>query len=109
MGEAGHRFHGVQGPDGKVYKSLMVDVFDGTILDVTMSNSPNSDLTRANLHNVMAQALAGATPVVYTDRGWHYNHHSWTASMAHAGWVQSRYRRRGALLIIPPVRGCSES
>ncbi|MCJ1716051.1 IS3 family transposase [Curtobacterium sp. VKM Ac-2922] len=76
----------------KLYLSAVMDLFDRRIIAYRTSTSPNLELTNGSLRDAFT-AEPGATPLVHSDQGVHYQHRSWRAVLAATGATQSMSRK----------------
>ncbi|WP_217483556.1 IS3 family transposase [Curtobacterium sp. Csp2] len=77
---------------GKLYLSAVLDLFDRRIIAYRTGTSPNLELTNGSLRDALT-AAPGATPLVHSDQGVHYQHRSWPSILAAAGATQSMSRK----------------
>ena len=58
---------------GKLWWSVVVDLFDGRLVAARWSLSPDAELANATLRDALASLPEGsAGPLVHSDRGCHY-------------------------------------
>lgn len=79
--------------DRKLYLSPILDLFDRQIISYTIGTSPNLELTNDSLRGALATLDNGQKPLVHSDQGFQYQHHSWRALLKHAGAIQSMSRK----------------
>ena len=77
----------------KLYLSPVMDLFDRQIIAYSVSTSPNLALTNSSLREALARLEPDQTPLVHSDQGFHYRHHSWRRLLAEAGATQSMSRK----------------
>lgn len=78
--------------DRKVFLSPVMDLFDRQIIAYRIGTAPTLELTHGSLRDAF-RAAPGATPLVHTDQGVHYQHRGWRAILTAAGAVQSMSRK----------------
>lgn len=78
--------------DRKVFLSPVMDLFDRQIIAFRCETSPTLNLTHGSLRDAF-RAAAGATPLVHTDQGVHYQHRAWRSILSVAGATQSMSRK----------------
>ncbi|MET9262906.1 IS3 family transposase [Amycolatopsis sp. NPDC004079] len=83
--------------DRKLYLSPIVDLFDRSVVAYSCGPSPSLELTHSSLRAAIATLPAGASPLVHSDQGFQYRHHSWRTLLADAGLTQSMSRRATCL------------
>lgn len=77
----------------KVYLSPVIDLFDGKVVSFAAGTSPSKALVAGMLARAAAAAPAGASPVLHSDRGWHYRTPDWVAACGAAGFRRSMSRK----------------
>ncbi|WP_375537630.1 IS3 family transposase [Curtobacterium sp. MCPF17_031] len=77
---------------GKLYLSAVLDLFDRRIIAHRTGTSPTLELTNGSLRDALT-AAPGATPMVHSDQGVHYQHRSWRGILTTAGALQSMSRK----------------
>lgn len=63
--------------DGKVYLSPMIDLYDGMPISVSAGTRPSMELVMMMLTDTLGQVPAGMTPIIHSDRGFHYRARAW--------------------------------
>lgn len=81
----------------KVYLSPIMDLFDRQIISYSLSQAPTTAFTNASLKQALATLGPGERPVVHSDQGFHYQHHSWQRMLAGRDAVQSMSRKGNCL------------
>lgn len=94
-------------PAGKVYLSPIVDCFDGLLVSWKIGLSPDASLVNTMLDDAISRLSPEEKPIVHSDRGIHYRWPGWIERMDNAGLTRSM-SKKDTLLIIQPVRECSE-
>lgn len=79
--------------DRKLYLSPVMDLFDRQIISYTLGSSPNLALTNTSLSKALTTLKDGEKPLVHSDQGFQYQHHSWRTLLSVAGAVQSMSRK----------------
>jgi putative transposase len=79
--------------DRKVYLSPVMDLFDRQIISYSVSTSPNLELTTSCLRDALATLDQGQAPLVHSDQGFQYQHHSWRHLLTTAGATPSMSRK----------------
>ena len=107
LGERGHDFS-AQAPNerwaaditqmgfagGKLWWSVVVDLFDGRLVAARWSLSPDAGLANATLRDALASLPEGAAgPLLHSDRGCHYQWPGWIALCDAAGVARSMSRK----------------
>lgn len=79
---------------GKMYLSVIVDLFDGRLVAARCSLSPDAELANSTLLDAVASLPEGAPgPLVHSDRGAHYQWPGWIAICEEAGVTRSMSRK----------------
>lgn len=81
----------------RVYLSPVMDLFDRQIIAWSVGVSPNLTLTLSALQGALATLPEGASPLIHSDQGMHYQHLSWQRTLTHAGATQSMSRKGNCL------------
>lgn len=81
----------------KVYLSPVMDLFDRQIIAWSVGLSPTVGLTTRALDDAIATLPVGATPVVHSDQGFHYQHISWQKRLVSVGARPSMSRKGNCL------------
>lgn len=76
----------------KLYLSPVMDLFDRQIIAHRIETAPTLELSHGSLRDAFL-ASPGATPMVHSDQGVHYQHRSWRNILAGAGATQSMSRK----------------
>ena len=106
LGERGHDFS-AQAPNerwgadltqmgvagGKLWWSVVVDLFDGKPVGWAVGTSPDARLTESSLEMACATLGEGEAPVAHTDRGCHYRWPGWKAICGRHGLARSMSRK----------------
>ena len=107
LGERGHEFSAA-GPNekwvtditqmrfagGRLWWSVVVDLFDGRLVAARWSLSPDAELANATLRDALASLPEGAPgPLLHSDRGSHYQWPGWIAICDAAGVARSMSRK----------------
>ena len=107
LGERGHDFS-AQAPNerwaadvtqmgfagGKLWWSVVVDLFDGRLVAARWSLSPDAELANATLRDALASLPEGAPgPLLHSDRGCHYQWPGWISICDAAGVARSMPRK----------------
>ena len=107
LGERGHDFS-AQAPNerwaadvtqmgfagGKLWWSVVVDLFDGRLVAARWSLSPDAGLANATLRDALASLPEGAPgPLLHSDRGCHYQWPGWISICDAAGVARSMPRK----------------
>ncbi|BAS17280.1 uncharacterized transposase-like protein HI_1721 [Arthrobacter sp. Hiyo8] len=79
--------------DRKLYLSPVMDLFDRQIISYTLGISPNLELTNTSLSKALTTLKDGEKPLVHSDQGFQYQHHSWRNLLSAAGAAQSMSRK----------------
>lgn len=80
-------------PAGNVYLSPIVDCFDGFIVSWTVGTHPNAELVNTMLDTAIIHLKKGDTPIIHTDRGYHYRWPGWAERMDRAGLLRSMSKK----------------
>jgi putative transposase len=81
----------------KRYLSPVMDLFDRQIIAYTVGRSPNLELTTLALRQALATIGPTDHPVIHSDQGMHYRHHSWQTLVREAGATPSMSRKGNCL------------
>jgi len=76
----------------KLYLSPVMDLFDRQIIAHRIRTAPTLELSHGSLRDAF-RASPGATPVVHSDQGVHYQHRSWRKILDDVGATQSMSRK----------------
>lgn len=77
----------------KVYLSPVVDLFDGKVVAFAAGTSPSKALVAEMLGRAVSLMPPGASPLLHSDRGWHYRTADWIAGCDAAGIGRSMSRK----------------
>lgn len=79
---------------GRLWWSVVVDLFDGRLVAARWSLSPDAELANSTLRDALAALPEGAPgPLVHSDRGCHYQWPGWIGICAAAGVTRSMSRK----------------
>lgn len=81
----------------KVYLSPIMDLFDRQIIAWSVSVSPKLELALTALQQAVATLPEGASPLIHSDQGFHYQHLAWQKLLGNAGATQSMSRKGNCL------------
>lgn len=84
-------------PDGRLYLSPVIDLFDRSVIAFTTGPSPTLDLTNDSLQAALKTRQGGQDLIVHSDQGMNYQHRSWGRLLANAGATQSMSRKGNCL------------
>ncbi len=73
----------------KCWLSVIVDCFDGMVVDWKLGDRPDQELANSNLRDAAATLGDGEHPVVHSDRGSHYRWPGWIRIMDRHGLTRS--------------------
>ncbi|WP_239450718.1 IS3 family transposase [Gordonia terrae] len=77
----------------KLYLSPIMDLFNREIISYSIGRSPTLDLTHSSLRAAIATLEPGQLPLVHSDQGFQYQHHTWGQLLADVGAQQSMSRK----------------
>ena len=81
-------------PAGKVYRSPVIDCFDGKVVSRTIGMRPDAQLVNTMLDAAIETIdISSNRPVVHSDRGAHYRWPGWLARIADAELTRSMSRK----------------
>ena len=80
-------------PAGKVYRSPIVDCFDGMVPAWSISESPDAKLVNDMLEKAIGTLESDETPMVHSDRGCHYRWPGWIQRIEEAGLTRSMSKK----------------
>lgn len=80
-------------PAGKVYRSPVIDCFDGMIVSWNVGTAPDSILVNKMLEVAISTLSPSEHPIVHTDRGSHYRWPGWIDRMNTAGLTRSMSKK----------------
>lgn len=81
-------------PAGKVYLSPIIDCFDGKVVQWSISNQPDAEMTTSMLESAINTLVEGETPIIHSDRGSHYRWPGWINLIEKAGLKRSMSKKR---------------
>ena len=81
----------------KIYLSPIMDLFDRSVIAYAWGPSPTTALANTPLHQAVATLRPGQHPLVHSDQGHQYQHHSWQRILADADATQSMSRKGNCL------------
>jgi len=81
----------------KLYLSPLIDLFNGEVISYTLRSAPKLTLVMDMLEPALKRIQGRAQPVIHSDQGWHYRHHSYRRAIVDHGAVQSMSRRGNCL------------
>ncbi|SEB92051.1 IS3 family transposase [Arthrobacter woluwensis] len=84
-------------PDGRLYLSPVIDLFDRPVVAFTMGPSPTLDLANGSLRAALKTLPRDQSPIVHSDQGTNYQHRSWGKLLVKAGATQSMSRKGNCL------------
>ena len=77
----------------KLYLSPVMDQFDRQVIAYSVGISPNLEPANSSLREALATLPDGEKPLVHSDQGFQYQHHSWRTLLERAGAIQSMSRK----------------
>lgn len=75
--------------DEKCYLSPVMDLYNGEIIAYQIARRPTLDLVQGMLSKALRTLDPGATPLIHSDQGWHYQHAAYRRALAERGLTQS--------------------
>ncbi|WFR85500.1 IS3 family transposase [Arthrobacter sp. Y-9] len=84
-------------PDGRLYLSPVIDLFDRSVIAFTTGTSPTLDLTNDSLRAALKARRGDQELIVHSDQGTNHQHQSWGRLLAKAGATQSMSRKGNCL------------
>ena len=78
---------------GKAYWAPTLDFFSKEIVASDISPTPDMAQQARMLDELLPKVPEGAAPTMHSDRGWQYQHASYTSRLESAGIVQSMFRK----------------
>lgn len=78
---------------GKVYRSPMIDCFDGAVVSWTISTKSNAEMVNSMLDNAVATLSPEDSPIIHSNRGAHYRWPGWIQRMKEANLVRSMSKK----------------
>ena len=103
-------------PAGKVYRSPVIDCFDGKVVSRTIGMRPDAQLVNTMLDAAIETIdISSNRPVVHSDRGAHYRWPGWLARIADAeltlkdvdGLVEEHPHAGYRIVLVTPTFGRS--
>lgn len=73
---------------GKVYRSPLVDGYDGMVVSWSIGTTQNAELANCMQRNGVALLGDTPKPIVHSDRGYHYRWPEWICIMNDAGFIR---------------------
>ena len=81
-------------PAGKVYRSPIIDCFDGLVISWSIGAHPDAELVNTMLDAAIETVInTNDRPVVHSDRGAHYRWPGWLSRIADAKLIRSMSRK----------------
>ena len=77
----------------KIYLSPIMDLYNREIISYSISKSPNFWQTKEMLQGLFEKLPNGATPLLHSDQGWHYQHKQYRKMLEEKGIKQSMSRK----------------
>ena len=77
----------------KLYLSPILDLYSGDIVTYTISDSPNLLMVTTMLEQAFRKIPNGASLMLHSDQGWHYQHKQYRQMLAEKGVTQSMSRK----------------
>lgn len=81
----------------KVYLSALLDIFNGEIISYTYDHRPNYALVAQMLQRALPLVPEGASLIVHSDQGWHYQMKQYQHELRVRGIRQSMSRKGNCL------------
>lgn len=81
----------------KLYLSPIIDLFNGEIVDYTLSRSPNLALITDMLEKAFAKIPDNTNLILHSDQGWQYQHKHYQRMLRDKGIRQSMSRKGNCL------------
>lgn len=81
----------------KLYLSPVMDLHNGEIIAYETASRPAFDLVRDMLHKALAKLPPGATPILHSDQGWHYQMPAYRRMLAERQVTLSMSRKGNCL------------
>jgi putative transposase len=81
----------------KQYLSPVIDLFNGELIAYEIAPSPVLGMVTKMLDKVILKLDPDQKPIVHSDQGWHYRHHSYQRALKKRGLVQSMSRKGNCL------------
>ena len=83
--------------DDKLYVSPVMDLYDRQIIACTVARSAGLPLATTALRQAIATLAPTDRPLVHSDQGFHYQHHTWRQLLASVGATPSMSRKGNCL------------
>ena len=77
----------------KLYLSAALDLYSQDVVGYTISQSPNLSMVISMLEQVFQVIPIGASPILHSDQGWHYQHKQYRRMLEGKGIRQSMSRK----------------
>lgn len=74
--------------DGKLYLSPVIDLYDMYPVSVMVGNRPSVALVTEMIQDAIDQLQPGQTPIIHSDRGFHYRAKAWFETITTTGSAQ---------------------
>jgi putative transposase len=81
----------------KQYFSPVIDLFNGEIISYDLKPSPALPLISTMLDKAIESIKPGQSPILHSDQGWQYRHHSYQHSLKTNNITQSMSRKGNCL------------
>lgn len=81
----------------KQYLSPVIDLFNGGLIAYEIAPSPVLGMVTKMLDKAILKLDPDQKPIVQSDQGWHYRHHSYQRALKKRGLVQSMSRKGNCL------------
>lgn len=83
--------------EAKLYVSPVMDLYDRQIIACTVARSAGLSLATTALRQAIATLAPTDHPLVHSDQGFHYQHHTWQHLLASVGATPSMSRKGNCL------------
>ncbi|TDG35169.1 IS3 family transposase [Pedobacter changchengzhani] len=77
----------------KVYLSPVMELYNGEIINYTISSSPNFGLVKGMLEGAVRKIRGKDRPILHSDQGWHYRMKEFRQILVENGITQSMSRK----------------
>ena len=81
-------------PEGKIYLSPILDMYDGSIISFDLSRNPNFEQTKRMLDQAFSKYKNLEGLIFHSDQGWQYQHQYYMNTLKQKGIKQS-FSRKG--------------
>lgn len=81
----------------KRYLSPILDMYNGEIINYTISKSPNLKMVSDMLNDALKKINISNNMILHSDQGWHYQHLSYQTTLKNNGITQSMSRKGNCL------------